>query len=123
MAILVECRNFLAVGNTKQDHGQGHRHPDAQIAGENRNKNPIAKIREKAALLPPGTPLVAGRPARQDGKNQAHTRQPWQHMPQGQQNLLEDLVGDRHYMLTRTLVIFLVMSAKAAAMSAELVRS
>jgi hypothetical protein len=38
-------------------------------------------------------------------------------MSQGRQNLTQDLERGDHYMLTRTLVIFLVMSAKAAAIS------
>src|SRR5256885_12110382 len=46
---------------------------------------------------------------------QPTSHQPGECVPQGDKHLLQDFQGDFHYLTTRTLVIFLVMSAKAEA--------
>src|SRR5262249_21127469 len=54
--------------DAEQQCGPHHEQPDAQIACEQGNEEPVAEIGQQLALAPPRTPWIAASPKREDGE-------------------------------------------------------
>ena len=76
--VIVEFDQSLGGGDAEQERGAHDQEPDAQIAGEQRDDEPIAKIGHQLALAPPGLARIAGPEEgqnREDGSERDRYRQ------------------------------------------------
>jgi hypothetical protein len=72
MTVVIERYQAISGGDVKQQCGADNQHADAQKAGNNRNEEPVAKIGDEIAFLPPGTSGIACPEPRQDRENGCH---------------------------------------------------
>ncbi len=101
MAVQVEVGDLLAIGDVEYPHGQEHRQPDADIAGEDRREDPVAQVGAQAALLPPRPTRVAGREVRQGAEHHRHPDKPGQHLPEAVQLFRDELHRKLHATCSR----------------------
>src|SRR5271170_1388361 len=69
MAVLVERDQAVGRGNTEQNGGSGNKQPDAQVTGKHRDEEPVAKIGDQVALVPPRPAWIARPEISQHGED------------------------------------------------------
>src|SRR3954453_14106752 len=68
MTVVVELDQSLGTGDPEYKGGSENQEPDAQVAREQRDQEPIAKIGEEIAFMPPRLARVAGTEERQEAE-------------------------------------------------------
>jgi len=61
MAVGVEIGDRAGAGDAEQRNGEQHREADARVARQNGDEDPIGKIGDETALVPPRPARVARR--------------------------------------------------------------
>jgi hypothetical protein len=71
MAVLVEGDQSVGSGDVKECSSANNQEADAEIAGDNRDKEPVAQIGDEVALAPPRTARIAGPELRQHSEDRS----------------------------------------------------
>ena len=88
--VIIERDQPLAGGDAEEERGADHEEADAQIAGEQRNEKPIAKIGHQFPLAPPGAAGIASPDDRQKSKDGPERDRHRQHLHNGHADAVHD---------------------------------